>query len=136
MVTQAEKLEALIEKVGWFKGADAWRVEEINGRLSVVTETEWYTDVDYGLDEHMYSWQEIIFSHDFARALFGDKEIQVDHLDDQYRSVYYWRTEGFDNAWFEGPAWIFHLQQAVISKSPIDYAYATLHKDNGTKIEH
>lgn len=56
-------------------------------------------------DEY-YHRNQIIYSHDFAKALWGDKDTIV-WADDQ-------RMETL-------PAYKFHLQQMVISPDPIDY---------------
>lgn len=111
-MTDAQKLQALIRKASWFKATDSWNVEVINDRLFVGTETEWHTDEDFGLAKHMYSWQEIIFDKDFARALFDNSK---------YECCDYSTCEG--NREVPLQWWQHKLQQAVISDNPIDYMY-------------
>lgn len=51
------------------------------------------------------SKETLIFSHDFAKAFWGEEEIHVVS----------------DNPDFDLPAWQFHLQQMVIQENPISY---------------
>ncbi len=55
---------------------------------------------------------EVMFDHDFARALWGDDETSIS-------------TGGEPSPWDDDmsslPAWQYHLQQMVISDDPIKY---------------
>lgn len=123
--TQSEKLQALIQKA----------VEKGYRELPPESELLSY----YPLGEYDYveflaphlakfalPMAHIIFSHDFAKALFGEEYTDIDG-DDNLRpipqgvnkkelGVYYWKI-------FE-----WHLQQAVISDNPIDYLYKAVFK--------
>lgn len=86
---------------------------------------QWHTS-DYHLvithhtrgDEY-YPYQQILFSHSFARALFGDDK----HSDWTKQSMC--GKCGIDgySAEYSDYCWQFHLQQAVISDNPIKYMY-------------
>lgn len=96
-MTQAEKLEALVQRAmqnGW-----DFRTYSYEGR------DEWPT---FYLDSEQYSPADILFDLGFARALFGSK------IGNYLNKVL---GEVVD------PEWKYHLQQAVISKDPIDYYY-------------
>lgn len=65
----------------------------------------------------------IIFSHDFARALWGNDIPKKD-----FKPTYKWNERlGRYNSWSElqeietRPAWVYHLQEMVISDDPIKY---------------
>lgn len=63
----------------------------------------------------------IIFNHDFAKALWGDKQIGVDYstLNKIPDDIYYEDVDGTGG--LEAPAWKFNLQQMVIADDPIKY---------------
>lgn len=115
-MTQAEKLEALVRKAidgGWrylFQGSRT-DIHYYDGHISVITDSFAIT---------YYDAATIIFNHDFARALFGDKEGQ------------YWYPEcetvapnneskQTELCWQE--SWRYHLQMMVLSEDPIGYMY-------------
>jgi hypothetical protein len=56
-----------------------------------------------GVGSFTTTTETVIFSHEFARALFGEGH----HEDDEYQPY----------------NWTYHLQQAVISDNPIKYMY-------------
>lgn len=66
-----------------------------------------------GYDMEPYS---IIFNHDLAKALWGDKFINPVMRDDKGSQVIA----------FQQTAWRHHLRQAVTADDPIDYIYGTL----------
>lgn len=110
-MTQAEKLKALVRRAvacGWDGIADS-----TPDRLLFYQVGE--TDV------FARSAEQIIFNHDFARALFGEQEFQgldaVIASEDAFTGVkrtHYWQC---------------HLQQAVISNDPIDYMHKAVFGD-------
>jgi|SRR5688572_6376109 len=56
----------------------------------------------------------VIFSHDFAKALWGEKVT--------YPTANEWRSDGHaETAEFVGPIWQYHLQQMVIADDPTAY---------------
>jgi hypothetical protein len=63
--------------------------------------TDWQTDIP------VYN---VIFSHDFARALWGTKKLK-------------WSFNEYD---FGYEAWQLHLQEMVISDDPLDYLGANI----------
>lgn len=130
-MNQSEKLEALVRKAG--ENGLLWNSHKIlsfkvqnlrQGYLPVYLETdetyEWEERDEFG-DEtgvvhkenngQALSVESLIFNHDFARALFGEEP--------QHEIEQAGPPDILDN--FE-----HHLQQAVISKDPIDYMYKTI----------
>jgi len=123
-MTQAEKLEALVQKAidgGWecfglipmmnsvHKGVWEVEYEEPDLRLYFrnLGRTRLYDSNGLKVDENS-----IIFNHAFARALFGEK--LVDHQE----------VDNDGNAWnFSTLAYQYYPMQAVISTDPISYMY-------------
>lgn len=60
----------------------------------------------------------LIFSRDFAQALWGEEM-------DESKEYYIQQTSGYDTyngkAYWDGPNWQYHLQQMVIAEDPIKY---------------
>lgn len=76
-------------------------------------------------DFDVYSLNDIIFSHDFAKALWGE-----DYVDDCYGTTYEEYQQHvkdgirypIDYEWNDlDIAWGYHLKHMVISENPIDY---------------
>ena len=68
----------------------------------------------------------LLFNHDFAKAVFGEVVIWVCAIDGllNNKEVTYGQTCGIcEGIVISQPAFEYHLQQAVISKDPIDYYY-------------
>jgi hypothetical protein len=98
-MTNTEKLVLLVQRArsnGWDMTVYA---DWAQGTTSLVHGTNWY---------------QLIFNHDFARALFGDEDALVSN-----------NSYGAGHTG-TGPAWKMHLQQAVISDDPIDYMYSVV----------
>ena len=69
---------------------------------------------------------QFLFSHDFAKAVFGEVVIWVCAIDGllNNKEVTYGQTCGIcEGIVISQPDFEYHLQQAVISKDPIDYYY-------------
>lgn len=62
------------------------------------------------------SADDIVFDHDFAKALFGEERKLTDDLADLCEDCY---PDGCDRHWI--PAWKYHLQQLALSEDRIDY---------------
>ena len=58
----------------------------------------------------------VIFSHNFAKAFWGDDEISVDDI-----APYALQNSEGNNIWGTFIAWQYHLQQMVLSDDPIEY---------------
>lgn len=77
-------------------GGNNWRIElVIPPRGSLRTRS------------YAYDLKEIIFNHDFAKALWGEEKVDIDYQDDSYCP--------------QEPAWIWNLMQMVIAEDPIKY---------------
>lgn len=102
--TSTQKLEALVKRAiekGWSPSMDAsrpWTVEDVLGWYNMLT-------ISRAWDED--NWKKFIFSHDFARALFGEEMV----------------AKKYPMCEHSKPAYQYNLQQAVISDDPIDYMY-------------
>lgn len=76
------------------------------------------------------SYEEIIYNHDFAKALWDDAIIGVGDDDGVLSVDEYFKLIGSQKEWgscydggphFEGGLWKFYLQQMVIADDPIAY---------------
>lgn len=74
---------------------------------------DWHMDIE----NTEFSIADIIFNHDFAKALWGDEEDG---------------TEFVEGIFEEQPKhrWKYYLQQAVISPDSVDYLYKAVFNDN------
>ena len=126
-MTNSEKLQKLIEKAiegGWESGhwtTSLWLPGDYSKNIAEST-------------LGMHHVNELIFNHDFAKALVGDTPVEL-YFDDggikhQFMggSLSYPYDEG-GSVQFVCPKWEFHLQQAVISDDPISYMYEVVFKD-------
>ncbi len=83
------------------------------------TKEIWITAIDYLLKE--YSVSDIIFSHDFAEAIWGDKEI-IQYFDNQKEELISGENYPGGNVyWWIIPAWQYYLQKMVLEKEPLKY---------------
>ncbi len=133
-----DKLKAVIERAvegGWELPNEAWEYEVQSDRILILT--------SMGLDDEGHevpgSWRvstyEILFSHEFSKAFWGE-ELVCDNCGELVQ----WDD---DSRWCSGFCadkyrpredmyeWAFHLQQAVLSESPLDYYFNHL-KDEAT----
>jgi len=157
-MTQAEKLKALIQKA--IDGGWAYWLHEGVAKFEVIQPVdmlECLVIFTLGSYSQQVNQQHIIFNHDFAKALWGERSLTTshahklppgrkygDHADgtkhsskdlerifSEYKCERCGKpvrtlkqleatcfTEGKTNV-----GWQYHLQQAVISKNPIDYMY-------------
>ena len=119
-MTHQEILQAAIEKAienGW----DSIRGMKVQGIRK--TPTHRYVKLTVNDDGMVggeeFAHEEIIYNHDFAKALWG--EINVGTGTDT--------TLGGMDYPDEAPAWQHHLQQMVISDDPIAYLGDNLNQD-------
>lgn len=127
-MTNQEILTKAIQKAidgGWNPQWDSnrWRADGLGVHVEI---TEPNLMINHGREYHGYlPYEQIIFSHDFARALWGEET--------KHKTVHRIGSgASFDaagNRFFEqtdNPGWRFHLQQMVIADDPIKYLGATL----------
>ena len=115
-MSSQEILAKAIEKAiagGWQPFSfDIASVDYRKGRLerNVIIQVH-ATDGDIHI---MYNLEAIMFNHDFAKALWGDKRINAErHIEASgYAPMKLLETL---------PAWQYHLQMMVISEDPIKY---------------
>lgn len=84
--------------------------------------------------QQTFHWSEIIFNHDFAKALWGEGIVEI-YIEDYDLSVKdqpllgglvsYPYHEG-STVGFKTEAWQYHLQQMVIADDPIAYLHRAL----------
>ena len=115
-MTNEEILKAAVEKA---MESGFWKKEffrsDFNGlsRLNnhTATITTWSGELERDVEIKM-SYKEIIFTHKFAKAFWGESKcdcrIRVDHVE------YCDKCDGF-------PSWRPHLQQMVLEEDPIKY---------------
>lgn len=122
-MSDAEKLEALVRRAtdsGW---KSPW--EEYHYPL-VYTESGVWPHSD---SEYFTSIKDIIFNHDFARALFGDDPIYVVQARKFYRGtrINDRQSESNEDKDFSYSVSmtedLWHVQQAAISEDRIGYMY-------------
>lgn len=127
-MTTTEKLEALVDyarkhdQYQLLKGCEV-RTRTANGGQEV------YIIQTLGVDKQFIrelAWQQIVYNHEIAKALWQGKDPEFWHLKGQTSG----RDANGSKQVLEDvtgepfiPAWQYHLQQAVISKDPIDYFY-------------
>lgn len=63
---------------------------------------------------------DVIYSHDFARAFFGE-DWYTEESPEQSNQGYYSSSFDTDDVIFQGMPWTYHLQQMVVSEDPIKY---------------
>ncbi len=85
-----------------------------------VTQNEVRLFSDDGLSKGSFKVYEIIFSHDFARALWGDKLVDVLHpiMDNRRKGMIGW-SEGLIKQ--RQLAWRARLQYMVLVENPIEF---------------
>lgn len=115
-MTNQEILEKAITKAikgGW---TFPWGQEYFRPKLDVVDNPDFGPSIwNHGEYEDWdeVTWQEIIFSHDFAKALWGELRHQLHGIDDPIQGP------GYSVTFL--PDWQYHLQQMVIADDPLAY---------------
>jgi hypothetical protein len=114
-VTNQEILTKAIQKAidgGWNDYNSLESLQLITNTANTVTLKGWVEYVDEGgnSDESQtnitFHYKELIFNHDFAKALWGEDRIE--------EPVYRLTSVAI-------PGWHYHLQQMVIADDPIAY---------------
>lgn len=135
-MTNAQKLEALVRKAI----ENGWPVPWMDFNLPKYD--------DYGVEDSGDRWPypAILFNHDFARALFGEEEMffgvmelgseETEIVARIFRQPRWFTLEDVKKHrpvrevfYTRMPMCDYHLQQAVISKNPIDYMYKAVFDD-------
>lgn len=116
-MTQAEIMEVVIQKAvdnGWRPDVLTTGSAKDRARYVVKRPSQLYG---------------VLFSHDFARALWGDAPVTIDNgcahdpqlNEDTDELSEYWRSH-FLNSWvYDIPDWAFHLSKMVLADDPIEY---------------
>lgn len=131
-MTDQEILEHAISKAidgGWSDHRGLEAIEFVKATNFTVTLKGWVEFVDEGhTDESQteieYYFSEIIFNHDFAKALFGEKTTNggtIKYFPTDYLTHEVIRFQPVLEAATNRPAWQYHLQQMVIADDPIKY---------------
>ena len=112
---------------GWYgiyKNGFTWPEAKDLLTMQWDSSTEKFTDGAIE-DETTYNFEAIIFNHDFAKALWGERD-RID-APSGYKGLGYERCmagepEGYGDHYFKAiPSWQYHLQQMVIAADPIEY---------------
>jgi len=118
-MTDKEVLQKAIEiaiKNKWMDGYTDWNIFSVND--SPFPLGGYYINFHRASPfEYGMSVNDIIFSHDFAKAFFGDGENMNREFDDFGSPTYRYSCGSF----FNKPEWQYHLQNMVLHKNPIDY---------------
>lgn len=123
-MTQADKLQALLQKA--IEGGWPW---ELNPKQK--PKDIWIMLLPRPLKRgsrgyilrHEIDAPLVIFNHDFAKALWGEKfleEMEEPWVIRAQQDLWSGGPEYFE---FGGTIWQYHLQQAVIADDPIGYMY-------------
>ena len=116
-MTNEQILKKAIEKAV----KNGWKHKFLKGKIGIlIDDPEWvsYAGVRIESKAGASNWQaveQIIFSHDFARAFWGEKDNYKQHRE---------RKDIFVNK-----NWQYHLQQLVLEKDPIKYLEKFLTKN-------
>ena len=121
-MTNEQILKKAIEmaiKNGYNLGQDFKKIYIDNGYL--YHKTEHMTEFISEFEDRLYaSGEEIIFSHEFAKAFWGEGP-----ADEQYNLIdKYWQEDddsSLSGFYFQGDRWQYHLQQMVLEEEPIKY---------------
>lgn len=115
---KTDKIKQLIEiavENGWPLGFGGWEHFEIiiSGVGFWDGDYENYMSASLQNKGEKYSLIEILFNHDFAKAIWGEEEIGVEQLIESRGEI----------------SWKHHLQQAVISDDPLEYYWENKPKE-------
>lgn len=117
-MTNQEILTKAIQKAidgGWEEilNTETWKVDK-HLRTSISMCSPYTGNEIYG----RYEWQEIVYRHDFAKALWGDWDIvETGKLYNSDGTL----DSGQTITAFAGKIWQYHLQNMVIADDPIAY---------------
>lgn len=117
-MTNRQILEKAIQKAvaggwdmfGWRDNVLEWKIDD---RPFLVFKP---ANIDAGVP--VYSTKDIIFNHDFAKALWGEEfPLEMKEVDTGYGKV----QMGVQGTWPGSNYFQYHLQQMVIAENPLDY---------------
>ncbi len=113
-----EKAWKIATDRGWeFDNLDKWHLKA-NRRISVIN--NWYQFIfTYDGRTIIIDAERIIFDHDFAKALWGDKKLPYKKYEPDYYNLGQYKPVVATTK--KSEAWKFHLQQMVIADDPIKY---------------
>lgn len=133
-MTQKEILEKAIQKAinGGYRHASM--EDSANPEVFVYADSS-MVNFAYHINNRIYyiggnaePTNNLIFNHDFAKALWGEvvigngeDEIDIDEYFTLINSQKEWSGYNWGGPHFKGPLWKFHLQQMVIADDPIAY---------------
>lgn len=118
-MTDQEILTKAIEKA--IAGGGAYWMQDGFAKFEVrqpVTMLECVIDFKVGDYEQTVNQQHVIFNHDFAKAIWGDKKIRIRKFTPDINNLGIYKNEYIDG---KTNAWQYHLQQMVIAPNPIKY---------------
>lgn len=75
--------------------------------------------------EWEYSWRDILFRHDFAKAYFGERDIDYEVDRKIFGIAELFSDSSGCAAEYDGQKWQYHLEQSVLKNDPIGYYDAT-----------
>lgn len=138
-MTDADKLQALMQKAvdgGFYDYNSLESIEFIRSTANTVTLKGWveFVDEDGNTDESTteltFNYKELIFNHDFAKALFGEGELELNYD----KALVNAQFKLFSGTIFSSigtlPAFQAHTMLAVVSNDPIGYMYGAVFDAN------
>lgn len=118
-MTQSEKLQALLiraNKNNFMPSMDSYSF--VDGKV----------EFHKGELTNVMSYTELIFNHEFAKSLFGDRNFDA-YKDDQAITEEFECCDAYSCDLHCGERWKIYLRVAVISNDPIDYMYQAVFGD-------
>lgn len=123
-MTNQEILTKAIQKAidgGWYSFAG-----DMFGKITIddvlLRQNPHGQGLEWTVKGHESDWsliEALIYSHDFAKAIFGEEEVEYMRLPHTRKSSFP-ITDSLEQKFYE-PAWQYHLQNMVISEDPISY---------------
>ena len=93
--------------------------------ISYAIDNGWeYSFTEKEIEKLVRGYDSFIWRHDFAKAVWKGKPCTCTPDNDKNGNIYH-----KPKCKFTTPDWRVHLQQAVISKSPINYYYEYVKED-------
>lgn len=126
-LSDQEVLQAAIQKAidGGWNSSFNWPLPA----LWAVDEGGIYSVHD-GYEKDEVSLEEIIFNHEFCKALWGEDLVFINKgcaiedpydEDEEVNLSPYWRTHLLNSWTYDIPVWAFHLTKMVVAEDKIDY---------------
>ena len=125
-MTKQNKLTKIIKKAI----KNGWQPFNANVEFKVCTDRQHFMMIQWD-DDFYDGMYDVLFNHDFAKAIFGEKKIELcigGYCEKQDKLPVFDCTDP-GSVLFIGCNWQYHLQQVVISDDPLEYYYVFITKN-------